>query len=500
MSATRFRNVLVLMSDEHSNKALGCYGHPLIRSPNLDRLTAHGVRFANAYTNCPICIPARASFATGRYTFETGCWDNALAYTGVPPSWSHALRERGVPSYSIGKLHYRNEVDDTGFTEQILPMHIVDGVGDLLGSVRDPLPVRYKSRSVATEIGPGESAYTKYDRDITDAACEWLAQRTKQGPWTLFVSWVAPHFPLIAPREFYDLYSASTLPLPKACKPHEWLQHPWLDAFRRCFITDQFFTDETRRIAIASYYGLVSFLDHNIGRVLAALEASGVQEETLVVYTSDHGDNLGARGLWGKSTMYEESAAIPLIISGPGITSGEVVETPVSLVDIHATLIDVFGCERSAGGRGESLLKLAQRKCDADRIVFSEYHAAGAMTGVFMLRQGNYKYICYVGMPPQLFNLDADPEELEDIAGDPEQASRLKAFEQELRMICNPEEVDRRAKADQAALVQRHGGRDKIIDKGGFGATPAPGSRPAYEVATQAKPELGTAPIHAEKS
>jgi len=495
MARRPYRNVLILMSDEHSNKVLGCHGHSYVRTPNLDRLAAGGARFANAYTNCPICIPARASFATGRYAFETGCWDNALAYTGVPPSWGHALRARGVPSYSIGKLHYRNETDDAGFTEQILPMHVVDGIGDLLGAVRDPLPVRYKSTALATEIGPGETPYTEYDRKITDAACNWLAQRAGQGPWTTFVSWVAPHFPLVAPREFYDLYSALELPLPKASAPQDWPAHPWLDAFRQCFITDQAFTDETRRVAIASYYGLVSFLDSNIGRVLAALEASGALADTLVIYTSDHGDNLGTRGLWGKSTMYEESAAIPMMLSGTGIAGGAVVETPVSLVDVHATLLDVFECEDAARGRGESLLELVHRKHESERVVFSEYHAAGAKTGVFMLRQGAYKYVHYVGMPPQLFDLEADPEELQDLAAHPAQAARLRAFERELRKICDPDEVDRRAKADQAALVERHGGRDKVVGKGGFGATPAPGHRPAYAAAAQVEAERGGTPV-----
>ena len=475
------RNVLVLMSDEHSSKVLGCHGHPAVRTPNLDRLAARGTRFANAYTNCPICIPARASFATGLYAFETGCWDNAIAYTGRPPSWGHALRQRGVPSYSIGKLHYRRQEDDTGFTEQILPMHVVDGVGDLLGSVRDPLPVRHKSRAIATDIGPGESSYTQYDRSITAAACDWLAVHAQQGPWVLFVSWVAPHFPLIAPREFYDLYDAAALPLPKASKPAEWPRHPWLDAFRRSFITDEYFTDETRRIAIASYYGLVSFMDHNVGRVLDALEASGTVGDTLVLYTSDHGDNLGARGLWGKSTMYEESAAIPLILAGPGVPEGNVVRTPTSLVDVHPTLMDAFGHPPVGGTRGRSLLGIARSPDDEGRAVFSEYHAAGAATGVFMIRRGRYKYVHYVDMPPQLFDLHSDPEELADLADKPEYGGLLAELRALLDCICDPAEVDRRAKADQAALVGRHGGRDAIVAKGGFGATPAPGDQPKFE-------------------
>ena len=474
------RNVLVLMSDEHSRKALGCYGSKLARTPNLDRFAAGGARFANAYTNSPICVPSRAAFATGLYAFDTGCWDNALAYRGTPPSWGHALKALGVPSVSIGKLHYRSVDDDTGFAEQILPMHVVDGIGDVLGSVRDPLPVRQKAAAVAQEIGPGESTYTRYDRDITQAACDWLARHGTRGPWVLFVGWVAPHFPLIAPPEFYALHDPAAMPLPKACRAQDWPRHPWFEAFRRCFITDEHFTDETRRIALASYQGLVSFLDHNVGCVLGALDACGAAGETTVIYTSDHGDNLGTRGLWGKSTMYEESAGIPMILRAQGVAPGTTIDTPVSLVDVHPTLLAACGGRPTPGSRGASLLSMTSAPYDDARVVFAEYHAAGAPTGAFMLRQATLKYVYYVGMPAQLFDLATDPEELDDLAGRPEQAETLRRFEAKLREICDPEAVDARAKADQAALVERFGGRDAVVGRGGFGATPPPGQTAQY--------------------
>jgi choline-sulfatase len=473
-----FQNVLILMSDEHSNKVLGCHGHPFVHTPNLDLLASRGTRFANACTNSPICVPARASFATGRYVFETGCWDNASPYTGSPPSWGHALREKGIPSISIGKLHYRNESDDTGFTEQIMPMHVLDGIGDVLGAVRDPLPVRVKSGAIATEIGPGESAYTEYDRNITEAACEWLARRGRQSPWVLFVGWVAPHFPLIAPPEFYRLYKAADLPLPKASAPAQWPNHPWIDSLRECFITDRFFTDETRRIALASYFGLVSYLDHNVGRVLAALEASGAARDTLVLYTSDHGENLGARGLWGKYNMYEEAVAVPLIVSGGGVANGQVSRTPASLVDVYPTLLHAFG--HAAKTRGTSLLRLAEAPDDAQRTVFAEYHAAGARTGAFMLRNGLHKYVHYVGMPPQLFDLASDPEELNDVSSESSRAQTLTRFASQLADICDVAAIDQRARAHQAALVARNGGRDQVVARGSFGFTPTPGMRPVF--------------------
>jgi choline-sulfatase len=475
-----FQNILILMSDEHSNKVLGCHGHPFVLTPNLDLLASRGTRFANACTNSPICVPARASFATGRYVFETACWDNSSPYTGSLPSWGHALGEKGIPSFSVGKLHYRNESDDTGFTEQIMPMHVLDGIGDVLGAVRDPLPVRVKSKAIATEIGPGESAYTEYDRKITNAACDWLARRGATSPWVLFVGWVAPHFPLIAPPEFYHLYQAADLPLPKASAPEHWPRHPWIDRLRECFITDRFFTDETRRVALAAYYGLVSYLDHNVGRVLAALEASGAARDTLVLYTSDHGENLGARGLWGKYNMYEEATAVPLIVSGGDVACGRTSRTPVSLIDVYPTLLHAFGHRAAPEAKGTSLLHLARATDDARRTVFAEYHAAGAATGAFMLRNGRHKYVHYVGMPPQLFDLASDPEELNDLAGERAYAQTLEGFASQLGGICDAAAVDRRAKADQAALVVRHGGRDKVVARGSFGFTPTAGMVPAF--------------------
>ncbi len=160
------KNLLIIMADEHSSKFLGCAGHEMVRTPNLDRLASNGTRFTSAYTSCPICVPARASFATGKHIHEIGYWDNAHPYDGRIPSWGHQLQTHGVEVVSIGKLHYRNAEDDAGFDDQIIPIHCVDGVGDVLGTVRYPLPVRHKSRDLAEKIGSGETSYTAYDRDV----------------------------------------------------------------------------------------------------------------------------------------------------------------------------------------------------------------------------------------------------------------------------------------------------------------------------------------------
>jgi len=478
--------LLFILSDEHNPRVLGSAGHPHVKTPNLDRLAAGGTRFRFGYSPSPICVPARAALATGRHVHEIGYWDNAHPYDGRVPSWGHRVQKAGGRSVSIGKLHYRDATDATGFDEQILPMHVVDGVGDVLGAVRDPLPVRLKCRTLAEEIGPGDSSYQRYDRQITEAACRWLREDARRGgdqPWVLFVGFVSPHFPLIAPPEFYRLYRPEDIPLPKPGPGPGDAEHPWLTAFRRCLVYDDFFTDETRRIAIASYYALVSFLDDNVGRVLSALEASGLAEHTRVVYASDHGDNLGARGLWGKSTMFEESVGIPVIVAGPDVPRGKLSGTPVSLLDLYPTVVRCLGLSDVADEPelpGRSLFEIADGPHDPDRAVFAQYHAAGACTGAFMLRQGPYKYVHYVGLRPQLFDLANDPEELNDLADVSVSRSLVDEFERRLRGIVDPEGVDRRAKADQAALVEKFGGRAAVVRKGTFGRTPAPGEQAQY--------------------
>jgi choline-sulfatase len=476
-------NLLIVMSDEYAANAVGCYGHPIVRTPNIDRLAKGGARFTNAYTPSPICMPARAAFATGLYPHETGFWCNASPYAGNPISWGHCLQDAGIPILSIGKLHYQDELVSTGFDESRIPMHAQDGVGDLHGAVRQiyPLPERAGSIKVSQKLGGGESNYTRYDRAILADSLDWLenvAPRQKS-PWVLFSSFLAPHFPLIAPEDFFRLYPVDEMPLPKLSRPGEHKHHPWFEEQIKSYTTDRFFTDEKRRLAVASYYGLCSFVDHNLGCILDMLEKTGLDKSTRIVFVSDHGESLGARRLWWKSNFYQEVANIPLLMAGPGIPEGIVVETPVSLVDFFPTVFDAVGVTpktRLLESRpGTSLFRAIEHPHDRERMVFCEYHGAGAISGAYMLRQGAYKYVHYVGYPAQLFNLDNDPQELVDLGAAPNHAAVLNHFECELRKIVDPEGVDRRAKAQQAQIVERHGGREAILSKGQKGGgTDAP--------------------------
>jgi choline-sulfatase len=477
-------NVLFIMSDEHSRRVLGAYGNPIVKTPNLDRLANAGTLFESAYCSSPICVPSRASFATGRHVHQVGAWDNAFPYHGVQPSWGHRLHASGHRCDSIGKLHYRSSDDSNGFDHELLPLHVLEGEGDILGMIRRPPAPRKTMHHLAGDAGSGDSGYLQYDRDIRDAAVRWLrtaSQERPDRPWCLFVSFVCPHFPLVAPPEFFDLYDRESLPLPRLRQPEELPDHPVLRKMREILNENDYFRDEDHvRTAVAAYYGMVSFLDDNIGRVLSALQEEGLAENTLVAYASDHGDNLGTRTFWGKCTMYEESAGVPLILKGPVIPAGLRVATPASLVDAYPTIIEAVGEELTSEEKalpGCSLLRLIDGQ-EADRTVFSEYHAAGSLTGVFMVRFGRHKYVHYDGYRPQLYDLEADPLETRDLALESGHEATLTEGERRLRAICDPAAVSRRAFDDQDRRIRELGGTAEIMNRGSVPYTPAPGEKP----------------------
>ncbi|MEE2981527.1 MAG: sulfatase-like hydrolase/transferase [Pseudomonadota bacterium] len=468
-------NVLILCSDEHTPRAMGCSGHPLVKTPHLDALAARGTRFTNAYTNSPICVSARASLATGQYVHQIGCWSSAEPYTGQVPSWGHRLMADGHRVVSIGKLHYRDTNDPNGFDEEIVPMHLLNGVGWVTALLRGETLPDADAPAYAAEVGAGETTSTAYDRTIRDNACAWLrnqAPRHRKKPWVLFVSFVSPHFPLVAPAEFHALYRPDDMDPP--FDNHARHDHPVVAGLAGSFNYHDYFDDERVRQARAGYYGLCSFLDDNIGAVLGALDDGGLSDDTTVIYTSDHGDMIGNHGLWAKSHMYEDSVGVPMMVSGPGVAAGETVEAPVSLVDIYPTVVEAAGATLNDAERvlpGDSLVRMAAGERPA-RTVLSEYHDGGAITGIFMIRHGRWKYIHYVGYDPQLFDLEADPDELADKGTSADHAKVRAECEAALRRIVDPEAASARAFTDQAAKVAALGGETAVRAMQTFGYTP----------------------------
>jgi choline-sulfatase len=475
-------NLILFQSDNHNGHLAGCYGHPYVKTPTMDRIAVNGVRFASAYCTSPLCCPSRSSMATGRYPHQTGYWDNALTYDGRLPTWHHRLREQGHTVVAIGKLHYRSSEDDNGFTEEILPMHLHEGKGAIKNLLRgyDQEPPKddgsfwklYIERS-----GVGATHYQDYDRKITTKAVEWLQQHASHNgkPWVLYVSYISAHPPFTVPQRFYDLYPENDMPLPPAFRPGERPEHPAAEHLRT-MDGMRVMTDEAalRRIA-AGYFGLITHLDEQIGEVMQAAEGLGLLGNTRIAYTSDHGELFGAQGIFGKKNLYEGAIKVPLLVAGPGVPQGRVVQQFASHVDLFPTLVAGAGAKLADADRdlpGIDLWSAVEGR-ETTRTAFAEYHAQASKAGAFVLRDDAMKLIYHVGMPPQLFDLASDPDETRDLASS--QPGVVQALEKKLRTICDPEAADARAKADQRAAADAWGGAAKLLGETQILFTPPPG-------------------------
>ena len=471
-------NVLIICSDQHARDISGCYGDTVVRTPAIDALAERGTVFETAYCASPCCVPTRASIQTGRWVHQHGFWSSAEPYDGSLPGWGHRLKQEGRFVMSIGKLHFRSSADDNGFSEERLPVHVMDGIGFTSMLVRDGREPFRSNVEFARDIGAGESGYTRFDRRVCERTCSWLAEESVAlgQPWTLFCSMVAPHHPIIAPAAFHRLYRRSEFEMPRHYGHSDRPDHPVVDAFRKIWDYDRHFRDEEHVLAVRhAYYAYVSFLDHNVGQVLAALETSGQTENTLVIYLSDHGELLGNHGLWAKMNMYEESAAIPLIAAGPGFPAKARCSTPASQVDLHQTVLLAHRIESDddIDLPGTALQELAAEG-SCNRAVLSEYHERGAVTGMFMLRWRNWKYIAYPGFPPQLFDMDNDPFEGSDLGQAPGFEDTRAACDAKLRTLVDYEDANSRCFADQALRIGALGGRAAALNDGDHALTPMP--------------------------
>lgn len=467
MSEKKPMNLVIILSDQHSKRMLGCYGNDRIKTPNLDRMAAEGVCFDQAYCNSPICVPSRAAFATGNYASRNRYWDNAHAFGGEVKSWGSRLEEEGYSVTTIGKLHYKNSSPETGFVDQRIPLNIKNEVGDVYGAIRDNKITRYQFRDALLTAGPGESDYITYDREVARRSAEYLKNEGagSEKPFVLYVGFVTPHFPLIAPQEFMDLYQDDdSIRRPIQFDPEEWPHHPLVDDYRRYCGTDQISREQAYH-AIKTYYALCSFMDAQVGVVMEALRESGLEGSTRIIYSADHGDTMGDHGVYFKSTMYEGSAGIPMIMKGPDIPKGERSQTIVSLVDVYPTVLDCVGVEPAKEDRelpGESLIDFARGRYE-ERTAFSEYYSQGIYTAMFMLRKGDYKYVHYVGERPQLFNLKEDPLEEHDLAEQEEYRDVLDEMYRELTRIADPDMLEKESKAAQKRLLEAHGGEEEFL-------------------------------------
>ena len=414
-------NILLIMSDEHAPMYSGTYGHPLVQTPNMDQLAEQGFVFTNAYCNSPLCGPSRMSFMTGRYVHQIGTWDNASPLASDQVTWAHRLGAIGYDVVLSGKQHFCGPDQLHGFRQQLArDLHAELWTRD---NVPRNAPDWTKGTLIANQpwVGPqqakpGTTLEIEVDDLVEKSAIAYLQEPArKDRPWALNVSFIAPHFPLVVPKRFWDLYPLDRVDLPNIPPNHLENQHPVHQRMRQMFGCLDF-PEELVRRARAGYYGLITYLDEKIGRLLQTLRETNQEENTIVIYCSDHGEMNGEHGMWRKSSFYEASVRVPLQISWPGYLSAcDTIDHTVSLVDLIATIMDIVDAP-SDGLDGDSFFPLMkgdnlQWKDNA----FSEYLAHGVARPTAMLRQGRYKLHYSLGDQPQLYDLAQDPNEFSDL-------------------------------------------------------------------------------------
>jgi choline-sulfatase len=423
-------NILILMVDQLAGPFFRDGPASFLHAPNLRRLAERSVRFSNAYTASPLCAPARAAFMSGQLPRRTRVYDNAAEFASSVPTFAHHLRRAGYQTALSGKMHFVGP-DQLHGLEQRLTTDIYPADFGWTPDYRKPGErIDWWYHNLGSVSGAGVAEITnqlEYDDEVAHHAAQKLydlARGHDARPWCLTVSFTHPHDPYVARRKHWDLYEGcehlepEVGPIPyEAQDPHS---RRILDScdWRRSEITP-----EMVRRARRGYFASISYVDEKIGELLAVLEAT--RQEAVVVFLSDHGDMLGERGLWFKMNLFEHSAGVPLMVAGPGLALGRV-DVPVSTIDLCPTLCDLAGvsmAEVMPWTDGVSLVPVAG---GAERgPVPMEYAAEASEAPIVALRDGRWKYVRCELDPEMLFDLEADPRELRNLAGDAAHAGEL---------------------------------------------------------------------------
>jgi choline-sulfatase len=429
-------NVLLVLADQLVPFLTGAYGHPVVRTPSLDRLAACGVRFDAAYTPYPLCAPARVSLLTGDHASRHGCYDNAAPLAADVPTVAHHLTNAGYECVLTGKMHFIGPDQLHGFRRRLTT--------DVFPAAMDWVPTqdeegRFVRGGHARMYVPplvGVRPWTKflsYDEETHFRALEFIRERgrdeSEREPFFLVASYHHPHDPFQVTQAMWDEYDGAEIDVPDVPDrlPFSAMDR-WANEAHETDAVDLADADSMRALRRA-YYALVTYIDRKLGELLDALEATGQASDTIVVFTSDHGDMLGERRMVQKRCFYEWSARVPLVVRLPGGTARRL-DAPVSLLDLPETLLDLCGVEDRLPTDGVSFAPLLDGERQPDeRFVLSEYHVEKVRAPCFMARRGDYKLIYVHGHGRQLFDLAADPHERADLAGQhPELEEELLAL------------------------------------------------------------------------
>ncbi|MSU24913.1 MAG: iduronate-2-sulfatase [Opitutus sp.] len=446
------KNVLFLIADDLNN-LLGCYGDPRAKTPNLDQLAARGVRFDRAYCNFPLCGPSRNSFLTGLYPNSTGILANAQIFRQTIPaqlSLPQAFRQQGYFAARLGKLYHYNVPnsigtaghDDPASWELELNPAGVDRLQEH-SKIFSLIPGSYGGSLSWLASDKGDADHT--DGILADQA-EWVLERCAQRrdrPFFVAVGFFRPHTPYVAPNvPYFGYYPEGTMPVVSGVKEDQAdLPAAALGSYKK---EQDNLTDPLRRQALQAYYASISFMDAQVGRVVAALDRLGLAASTVIVFTSDHGYHTGEHGLWQKQSLFEESARVPLLIVAPGVSApGTVAATPVAHVDLFPTLAELAGVTAPPNLQGQSLVPILRHPATTGRgwaltqvVRGGGFNRMGASPATgdngkrffgYSLRTARWRYTEWDegAQGRELYDHDADPKELTNLAPLPAHAATV---------------------------------------------------------------------------
>lgn len=420
------RDILLYISDQHSYNLQGYMGNKIVRTPNLDRIAKEGTVMANAYTACPLCVPARASMISGFLPSNNGVLFNFNSISSDCATFLHSLNVAGYETVLCGRMHFVGPDQRHGYSKRIAK-DITPVFHNNPSRSEDEIKSRvtgYDENSSLYYIGAGDSPVLAYDRYVVDRALEYLNQEHEK-PQFITVGTYGPHFPYVAPEDLYEYYyDKVSLDDVKDDLP----RHPALRGKLR--ETDP----EVARAARAAYYGLAEQQDRHVGAVYDAFHAylKKTGHEGIFIYVSDHGDMNGSRGYFGKQVLYEQAVHIPFLIQGDTIPAGRIINNPTSLLDVGPTICGLAGAEVLPGDGKDLTDQIRNSYEDANRMVVSElytYLDDGNTSLARMVRWGEWKYFTYSGFPEDdvLYDLKHDPnEELNVINKYPDVARKLR--------------------------------------------------------------------------
>ncbi|KAH6976683.1 alkaline-phosphatase-like protein [Ilyonectria destructans] len=454
-------NILFIMADQLAAPQLKMYNpKSQIKTPNLDRLASTSVQFDSAYCPSPLCAPSRMSLVSGLLPMRIGAYDNACQIASDIPTYAYYLRSNGYHTVLAGKMHFVG--DQLHGYEQRLTSDIYPGDFGWAVNWDEPntrLEWYHNASSILQAGSCGRSNQLDYDEEVMFKSTQYLWDHVREGPekrpFCLTVSLTHPHDPYTITKKYWDLYEDTDIDLPEVHISKNDQDPHSTRLLQVCDLWDVDLSSEQIKRAKRAYYGSVSYVDDCIGKLLETLEDAGLAEDTIVIFSGDHGDMLGERGLWYKMSYFESSVRVPMLINYPKRFTPHRVTQNVSTLDLLPTICDLVGTKPVSylPMDGISMLPHLEGRKGHDTVI-AEYTGEGTIRPIMMIRRGVWKYITCPADEPQLFNLARDPKELDNLARFKKIAPRTVEEKEAHEAFLNFE-AEARARWDFDALTEK---------------------------------------------